>query len=119
MNNENFVADLYVAVDNMDTGKLVRAMTGDGIFRFANMPEVVGKENITAFLDGFFQSIKGLHHTELESWNDGNVRIVTGNVTYTRHDDSTLKVPFSVILKMKEDLINEWLIFSDNSQLYN
>ena len=45
-------------------------------------------------------------------------RFATGRVTYTRHDDSTLQVPFSVILKMQGDLIDEYLIFVDTSELY-
>ncbi len=76
-------------------------MTEDSIFRFANMPAVEGKGNITAFLDGFFQSIKSIRHSDLEYWNTADVWFVTGRVNYTRFDDSVLKVPFAVIIKVE------------------
>lgn len=118
MNQNNFVPELYNAIDAKDTSRVVSNLIGDSIFRFANLPGVEGKENITSFLDGFFQSIKSIRHTELEYWNTDNVWFVTGNVNYTRYDDSVLKVPFGVLLKMKTDLIREFLIFVDNSELY-
>jgi ketosteroid isomerase-like protein len=119
MTQNNFVSDLYSAIDAKDTRKLVSNMTEDSIFRFANIPAVEGKGNITDFLDGFFQSIKSIRHSDLESWNIANVWFATGHVNYTRHDDSTLKVPFGILLKMKADLIKEFLIFVDNSELYS
>jgi len=39
-------------------------------------------------------------------------------VTYTRHDSSTLTVPFANILRFEGDLIDEYLIFLDVSELY-
>lgn len=119
MNQNKFIPDLYNAIDAKNTAKLVGNMTGDSIFRFANLPAVEGKENIAAFLDGFFQSIKAIRHSNLEYWNTAGVWFVTGNVNYTRHNDSVLKVPFGVLLRMKNDLIREWLIFVDNSELYS
>jgi hypothetical protein len=41
-----------------------------------------------------------------------------GTVTYTRHDSSTLTVPFANIFKVHGELIDEYLIFIDVSQLY-
>ena len=41
-----------------------------------------------------------------------------GTVTYTRHDQSRLTVPFATILKLQGDLIQDYLIFSDMSELY-
>lgn len=102
----------------MDVPGFVNLFTDDGIFRWANMDPVVGKQNITAFLTGFFQSIRALSHTDLEYWEVPGVRFATGYVNYTRLDDSVLRVPFSVILKFRGDLINEFLIFVDTSQLY-
>ncbi len=76
----------------MDTPGFVSLFTDDGIFRWANMEPVVGKQNITAFLTGFFQSIKGISHTDLEFWEVPGVRFATGYVKYTRHNNSLLRV---------------------------
>lgn len=118
MHNDTFINDIYTLVDAQDSAGVANLMTENGIFRFANIPAIKGKEAIKGFLDNFFQSIKAIRHTEIEEWQIGNTRFATGMVTYTRHDDSELSVPFSVILKMQEALINEYLIFVDASELY-
>jgi hypothetical protein len=114
-----FIPSLYHSIDAMDTAKVVSNMTGDSIFRFANMPAVEGKDNISAFLDSFFQSIKAIHHSELEYWTTAGVWFVTGYANYTRHNDSVLRVPFGVLLRMRGALIRDWNIFVDNSELYS
>ena len=118
MSTDNYIKDMYKVVDAMDGAGLAAMMTENGLFRFANIPAVEGRDNITGFLDNFFQSIKGIAHDQIEDWKVEDTRFATGRVTYTRHDDSTLQVPFSVILKMQDDLINEYLIFVDTSELY-
>ena len=103
----------------MDAQALAAAMTPGGTFRFANMDPVSGTENLAGFFGNFFASIKGISHTDLEYWFTDNTWFATGRVTYTRHDNSTLNVPFSVILKMQEELIDQYLVFVDVSQLNN
>jgi hypothetical protein len=39
-------------------------------------------------------------------------------VTYTRHDGSTLRVPFANVFKVDAGLVAEYLIFVDVSRLY-
>jgi len=118
MNTDNYIKNMFGAVDAMDGAGLTAMMTGNAIFRFANMPAVEGRDAIKGFLDNFFSSIKGIAHDQLESWKVDDTRFATGMVTYTRHDDSKLQVPFSVILKMQGDLVHEYLIFVDASELY-
>jgi len=118
MIKNHYIPEMYKTVDAMDTPGFVNLFADDGIFRWANMAPVVGKSDITAFLTGFFQSIKAISHTDLEYWEVPGVRFATGYVNYTRHNDSLLRVPFSVILKFEGVLINEFLIFVDTSELY-
>jgi hypothetical protein len=118
MQKDHFIPSIYRTVDAMDTAGFVDLFTEDGSFRWANMPPVVGKQNITSFLNGFFQSIKAIKHTDLEYWEVPGIRFATGYVNYTRLNDSLLRVPFSVILKFKGELIHEFLIFVDTSELY-
>jgi len=44
-----------------------------------------------------------------------------GRITYTRHDDTHLNVPFTNILALGNDgkLIKEYKIYIDTSKLYN
>ena len=118
MTHNNYIPEMYKMVDSMDTQAFVNLFAEDGSFRWANMPPVVGKQNLTAFLEGFFQSIKAISHKELEYWDLPGVKIATGFVTYTRLNDSILRVPFSVIIKFDGALIIEFMIFIDTSELY-
>jgi ketosteroid isomerase-like protein len=118
MNQNTFATELYSVVDAKDAGRLSSFLTEDATFQFANIPAVRGRENIKQFLEGFYQTIKSIKHSEIESWWKEDVCFVTGNVSYVRPDDFTLKVPFGVLLKFKGDFIREWLIFVDNSELY-
>jgi ketosteroid isomerase-like protein len=118
MTSNQFILDMYKAIDAKSPTGMCKFVTDDATFRFANMPALEGKSNIITFLDGFFQSIKAIRHTDIETWNSGNAWFVSGNVAYTRYNDSELKVPFGVLLKMRETLIKDYLIFVDASELY-
>jgi ketosteroid isomerase-like protein len=118
MAQSDFIIDMYKAIDAKSGVGMCEHLTEDASFKFANIPAVVGKQNIIAFLDGFFQSIKAIHHTRFEIWNSGDAWFVTGTVTYTRHNDSQLQVPFGVLLKMKAEMVKDYRIFVDASELY-
>lgn len=118
MVQNNFIIEMYKAIDAKDSPGMCNFLTEDASFCYANMPPVVGKSNIITFLDGFFQSIKGIHHTEIEIRHADGAWFADGNVTYTRLNETTLRVPFAVLLKMKSDLIQEYKIFVDASELY-
>lgn len=109
---------VFAAVDNMSAEALTACMTPDATFRFSNMPAVTGEANIKAFLESFFQSIKAISHSQLEVFGLPGVIITNGVVTYTRHSGSKYSCYFSNTFKMKGDLIAEYLIFVDNSKLY-
>ena len=94
MTTDNFIKDVFAVVDSKNGKALADMITEDGIFRFANIPVVQGRQSITDFLDNFFKSIKDISHDQLEDWKIGDTRFATGRVTYTRHDGSTLSVPF-------------------------
>jgi hypothetical protein len=52
-----------------------------------------------------------------EHWQSGDTLIMRGQVTYTRHDDSQLNVPFANIFKLRDGLIGDYRIFGDFSAL--
>jgi len=118
MKQNDFIPEIYRAIDSKDTQKFVSYFAEDSVFTNANIPGVKGRDNISVFLDGFFQSIKALNHTELEYWEAQDVWFVTGNANYMRLDDLKLRVPFSVLIRMQNDKIKEFQIFVDNTELY-
>ncbi len=118
MANEAFIRQLLATIDTRDAKAFAGFLTGDASFRFGNYPAVVGREAIEAAVGDFFRAIKSLSHRLEEQWSQPDVLICTGLVTYTRHDDSTLQVPFANILKLRRGAIHDYQIFVDNSALF-
>ena len=113
------IHDLFKAIDEFDTKAFSSYLDENANFKFANIPLITGKNNIFDFVAGFFQSIKAIRHKNLEIYELDGIRIVNGNVTYTRLDGSTLSVDFSNTFKLNGNKIKDYLIFIDNSALYN
>lgn len=112
------IGSLFKSIDEKDPEAFSRFLAEDCRFKFGNMPEVVGRSNVEAFVRGFFESIDSLSHDVKESWDVGNGMVCHGSVTYTRKSGSKLTVPFSNILKMRDGQVYEYLIFADVSELY-
>ena len=117
-NTEQWIRDLFTSIDNKNSSSFANFLSEDVNFRFANMPGSRGKLAVTEQVSCFFDSIQSLKHNITEFWKDNDAIICHGTVYYTRHDDSTLKVPFSNIFKLHQSRIREYLIFVDISELY-
>jgi len=118
MELKSFVTEVYQSIDRADATKFASYITPNGCFRFGNNPAVVGTSAIDAYVDGFFKSLKGIDHSNLEFWKADDAIFVNGIVKYSRHNGSTLEVPFSCTWMMKDLLIDQYLIFIDSSELY-
>ncbi len=112
------IQSLFDAIDAFDTKTFVSFIDEEANFKFGNMPVVKGRDAIFEFVAGFFQAIKGIRHTNLESWELEGIRFVNGTVSYTRLDGSILTVNFSNTFKLKAGKIKDYLIFIDNSALF-
>jgi hypothetical protein len=118
MRDQGWVTRLFHSIDNRDTATFLSFLTEDAVFRFGNWPPVAGKAAVSEVVGGFFQSIKALHHTILRTWELPETVICHGLATYTRHDESTLTVPFANVLELNGDQVKNYLIFADVSALY-
>ena len=112
------IDSLFQAIDSKNIEKFSSFLSENCVFRFGNMPEVVGNNNIREFVDSFFNSIQALSHEILESWSVPDAVICHGKVTYVRKNGSKLTVPFANVLKMDSDRISNYSIFADTSELY-
>jgi ketosteroid isomerase-like protein len=119
MSEMQWVKDLFATIDHKDAEGFVGRLTEDATFVFGNAEPVTGRGPIHDLLVGFFSSIRGLRHRLEETWLLPDAAIVTGRVTYTRHDGSTLEVPFADVFKMHGRLVHDYLIYIDASKLYN
>ena len=118
MDRTEWVKSLFDSIDRQDNDTFQAFLADETVFRFGNAEPVNGKVAAGDLVQGFLESIKAISHNVVESWSEDNTVICHGWVTYTRHDSSTLTVPFSNIFKTDGRLINEYLIFVDVSELY-
>jgi hypothetical protein len=114
----NWTEKLFQSIDNRDTELFLEFLTDNVVFQFGNADPVKGKEAVGTVLHGFYKSIKSLNHNVIKKWEQPGSVICNGEVTYTRLDSSILCVPFANIFLMEEDLIKEYLIYVDVSELY-
>ena len=118
MGRDSRVTRLFQSIDNRDTDAFLAFLSDEVLFRFGNADPVTGKAAVGEAVGGFFGSIKGVHHDLVATWELDDVIICHGRVTYIRHDLTTLSVPFANILGVDGDLINQYLVFVDISELY-
>ena len=112
------IKTLFQVIDSKDAAGFAGLFAEECRFRFGNLPEVQGRQNIRNFVQGFFDSVQGLSHEVREQWHVPGGLVYHGMVTYTRLDNSQLAVPFAVIISADSVGIREYLVFADTSGLY-
>lgn len=118
MSDKNWVRDLFISIDAKDLETFSSFLSAECCFRFGNLPELTGADEVGRFVGGFFDSILGLKHEISDIWEIPGGVICHGMVSYTRLDRSVLRVPFSNIFEIDNGRARRYLIFADTSQLY-
>ena len=110
--------NLFAAVDSKDSDQFVRFLADDARFRFGSAPAVHGRAAIRDAVEQFFTSIQALEHQVTMVVESGNTLVCEGEVTYTRHDGSTISLPFADVFDMAGELVADYRIYMDISPLY-
>ena len=118
MKRDEWFKKLFQAIDNQNSEAFLAFLSENVFFQFGNAKPVRGKMAVGDSVNGFFESIKGLQHNLTEILVISDTVICHGTVTYTRHDSSILSVPFANIFKVDADLIKDYIIYVDISELY-
>jgi ketosteroid isomerase-like protein len=118
MSTVTWITDLFKCIDSKASQGFTQYLSEDGVFCLGNSSEVHGRKPVMQTVEAFFKSIRGLHHTLEQIWNQRDTVISHGMVTYTRHDGSSLTVPFANIFTLSSDRVSCYLIFVDVSALY-
>jgi ketosteroid isomerase-like protein len=111
------IKDIFAAIDRKDAEGFVSFLTVDASFRFANAPVMRNRKAIREGVGLFFTGIKKLRHRISGIWEQDGMIICEGEVTYTRHDDSALTLPFVDILRLKGELVFDYRVYMDISPL--
>ncbi|RCK29757.1 nuclear transport factor 2 family protein [Thalassospira lucentensis] len=118
MTAEIDVKDLYRnAVDRKDVRKLATYLSDNVNFRICNHAPVVGKEQVLAANQTFFDSIASMTHQIDGIYADGDTTICNGSVDYLRLDGSGHSAFFSTTLRFENNQIVDYLVFADISGL--
>jgi ketosteroid isomerase-like protein len=120
---DQWVLDLFGAIDAMDAPAVAKAFAPDGRFRFGNTEPVVGRDHVEQSMSGFFSMIAGLTHEVTGVWSGrsegGEVTSVEAEVTYRRKDGThTEALPVTSTIRMEGDQIKDYRIFMDVSPLF-
>ena len=119
MIRDEWIRDLFRCVDAKDIDGWLEFLTPDAHFRFGNAATVEGKSAVRDAVIAFFASISELRHDLAETWIHFDAVICHGEVTYTRLDGSALSIPFVNVLRMEGDLIRDYLVYADASELHS
>lgn len=109
---------IFAAIDAKDATAFVGYLTEDAVFRFGSSPAVTGRDAIRAAVDGFFGTIAGCSHDVQNTLSDGSRLVCEGEVTYRRHNDTEVTLPFTDVFEYDGDLISQYKIYIDISPLY-
>ena len=115
---QHLLRQLFATIDSRDAERFVGFLTEDATFRFGSAPPVTGRDAIRGAVDDFFASIAGLSHELTTVLTSDATLICEGEVTYTRHDGSTITLPFADAFEFDGDLISHYKIYMDVGPLY-
>lgn len=118
MADRSWLDGLFAAIDARDAERFGAYLTDDVVFRFGNAEPVHGRAAVEAAVAGFFSAVQALRHELDGAWAVDDAMACHGEVTYTRHDGSELRVPFANVLRLSGDRAREYLIFADTSALF-
>ncbi len=109
---------LFASIDAMDTESFLSFISEDGVFRFGSSPPATGHAAIRAAVENFFASFAALKHDLQRMITDGNTVVCEGEVTYTKHDGSTVTLPFANIFEVDDGLISQYRVYIDIGPLF-
>ena len=109
---------LFASIDAMDTESFLGFIHEDATFRFGSSPAVTGHVAIKAAVESFFASFAALKHDLQRLVADGNAVVCEGEVTYTRHDGSTITLPFVNVFETDDGLISLYRVYIDIGPLF-
>lgn len=110
--------DLFATIDEKNVDRFLHFLTDDAIFRFGSAAPVAGQAEIREAVEAFFATIAGCKHTLGNILAEEDTLACEGEVTYTRHDESEITLPFANFFEFEGELISHYKIYADSGPLY-
>ena len=118
MSDAALLPSLFNAIDNKNVDGFLEHLSETAAFRFGSAPAAIGHSAIREAVSGFFESIAALKHDLSRTIVDGDVLVCEGTVTYTRHDESQVSLPFVNVFELSAKTIDDYRIYIDIGPLY-
>jgi ketosteroid isomerase-like protein len=109
---------VFQTVDAMQPDNIAALFAEDARMVFGNADPLVGREAITAGVQGFFSTINGLQHQIVNEWHIGADTIAETEVTYRRLDDKNVTIPVVSIWHTRDGLIDDYRVLFDLTPVY-
>lgn len=113
-----FLEDLFDSIDEQSVERFLCFLTDDAIFRFGSAPAVQGQSAIRDAVSEFFSTIAGCKHRLNNIVADNGMIVCEGEVTYLRHDETQVTLPFANVFEFAGELISHYKIYTDAGPLY-
>ncbi len=117
-NWNEWVDDMYTAVDARDVERFMARLDPEAWIRFGNADPVIGHDAIRAAFSEYFDSVAALSHALTGRWHQDDAILLEADVSYTRHDGSKLTLPAVTIYRVAGDTAHRCQIFMDVAPLY-
>lgn len=118
MKIDDFVRDYWLSIDALDMDRFLSFFAPDCTMGFGSYPLVHGLEGVRAMIAPVFAGVAGMRHQRLGLWIDDDATVARGEVTYTRHDRSTVTIPFMTHFVFAEGRIRSTHVYIDIAPLY-
>jgi ketosteroid isomerase-like protein len=112
--------NLFAVTDSMDVATLASLFAEDAQVVFGNNQPLVGVDEIRTGLTAFFETIAGLHHEVVNTWNVGDDSINELKVTYDRKDGQQVTIPcVSIFHTDATGKIDAYRVYFDVAPIYS
>jgi ketosteroid isomerase-like protein len=117
---DQFIRELFAAVDAGDAERVGRFVTDGVRFRFGSAEPLTGRAALAAASRQFSASMAGLHHAITDLWQPEPGTVVAElQVTYRRHDGVELTLPCCNIFRLSNDgLVDDYRIYMDVNPVF-
>ncbi len=118
MNTDEFVRDYWLSIDALDMERFLSFFTPDCTMGFGSYPLVHGLEGVRGMIAPVFAGVAGMRHRRVGLWVEEDATLARGEVTYTRHDQSTVTLPFMTYFHFAQGRIQWTHVYIDIAPLY-
>jgi ketosteroid isomerase-like protein len=116
---DDWAGDFFADADSFQLPRLVGWFADDVEVRFGNAPAITGKAAAEDAFRGFWSSITGMRHEREVIVVDGDKAAQFSQVTYRRHDGSSVTMPVaSQLRRVGDGKIDRLWIVIDMSPLF-